>query len=139
MQRRQIGSYWVLAAGVLIVILGMIHNAATKDVYYSGYDKLPLHHGWVFIYMFLAVGTAVIFAGGLVIYCSFGLRRSERWSWIIALAVGVFVVILGSGAMIIMPGNPFSYIGLALAILEILPLIIFYNEFTNISENMDSG
>lgn len=133
MQRRKIGSYWVLVAGILIAILGMIHNAATKEVYYSGYDKLPTHHGWVFIYMFLAVGTVMIFAGGLVIYCSFGLRRSERWSWIISLGVGVFVVILVSGAVMVMPGNPFAYIGLALAILEIIPLILFHNEFTNIS------
>jgi magnesium-transporting ATPase (P-type) len=131
MQRRQTGSNWVLAAGILIAILGMIHNAATKEVYYSGYDKLPLHHGWVFIYMFLLVGTAVVFAGGLVVYCSFGLRRSERWSWSIALGVGVFMVILVSGAVMVMPGNLFAYIGLALALMEILPLIIFHKEFTN--------
>lgn len=129
MQRRQIGSYWVLAAGILIAILGMIHNAATKEVYYSGYDKLPMHHGWVFIYMFVVVGTAGIFAGGLVIYCSFGLRRSEKWSWIIALGVGVFMLTLAGGAVMVMPGNPFAYIGLALAILEILPLIVYHSEF----------
>jgi hypothetical protein len=70
MKKHEFGSYWVLACGILIAILGIIHNSATKEIYYSGYDKLPMHQGWVFIYMFLAVGTAVIFAGGLVIYCS---------------------------------------------------------------------
>ncbi len=55
----------------------------------------------------------MIFIGLLTVYSSRGLEKSERWAWTIAKGVGMFMI-------------PF---GLVAAILEVIPLLIFRQEF----------
>ena len=130
MDKRKVGSIWVLIIGILIIILGLIHNAATSIVFHMGsFEKLPKEDGLVFIYMYVATGTAVIAAGLLTIYCSFALKKSERMAWTITIAVCIFMILLGIGAIITMTDNPFAYIMLVLPLLEIIPLLNYKNEF----------
>ncbi|MFQ6120215.1 MAG: hypothetical protein ACE5KE_10060 [Methanosarcinales archaeon] len=128
MEKGKFGSKWVFIMGILIVILGIIHNGATPLIS-SDLDILPKNVMLVMIFMFVGTGTAIIFAGLLTIYCSFGLKKSERMAWVIAMGVGVFIGLLGIGAVITMPNNPFAYIMSAFSILVIIPLLIHRKQF----------
>ena len=128
MERRKLGSRWVLVAGILIAVLGLIHDAATFVIFGDvgkPYDGKVLAS----IFTFVATGAAVIFVGLLTVYSSFGLERSEKWAWTVAKGVGMFMIPFGLGAVATMPDNPFAYIGLVAAILEVIPLLIFRHEF----------
>lgn len=70
------------------------------------------------------VWAAVIFAGLLIIYGSRGLGIAERWAWTTTFAAGVFVTLLGIGAILTMSDNPFAYLTLILAVVEVVPLVI---------------
>ena len=124
MAHTMLGTRWVRIAGWLVVALGAIHIAATPLVY-------PTHAGddLTFLYMFLATGVAVIFAGLVVLFAARGWQRGERWAWAILLRTGVFLLLLGVGAVITMADNPFAYVMLILAVVAALPVWVYRKEF----------
>ncbi len=125
MEKKKRASQWVFVAGILIIILGLIHIAATPMVFCMDFGKLPTKVGLAFIYVFVATGVAVVFAGLLAVYGSIGIKRSERMARPLAVGVGVFMLFVGVGAVITMSDNPFAYMGLVLALVEIVPLWIY--------------
>ena len=128
MDIKQRGSRWVLIAGILIALLGLIHIAATPYIYPSFAMQLAAGHEFVFLYMFIATGIAVIFIGLLIMYCSRGLKTNEPWARTIALAAGLFMLILGICAVLAMAGNPFAYLTVVFSIVELLPLWLYRRE-----------
>jgi uncharacterized membrane protein HdeD (DUF308 family) len=134
MDRRNRGSQWVLIAGILTVLLGLIHVAATPVIFSTMSDQLSAADKLTFLYMYIATGAAVIFVGWLVMYGSRGLRTSERWAWITTLAAGVFMSLLGIGAILAMSDNPFAYLTLVFAALELVPLWLYRQEFQQASK-----
>jgi hypothetical protein len=129
MDKRKLGSCWVLIAGIWIAVLGLIHCSATPVIFRAGFADLPRADGLVFIYMFVAMGAAMIFVGLLTVYCSFGLRRSEGWARTVAMGAAVFVALAGVGAVASMADNPFAYITLGTALATIAPLLIYRQAF----------
>ena len=125
MEKKKRASQWVFVAGILIVILGLIHIAATPVVFRMDFGELPTEVGLAFIYVFVATGVAVVFAGLLAVYGSIGIKRSERMARPLAIGVGVFMLFVGVGAVVTMSDNSFAYLGLAFALLEIAPLLIY--------------
>lgn len=117
------GTRWVRIAGWLVVALGVVHIAATPLIY------PPYAGDLTFLYMFLATGIAVIFAGALVLLAAGGWSRGERWAWDVLLRAGIFLSLLGIGAVITMADNPFAYLMLILAVVAALPIWIYRNQF----------
>jgi hypothetical protein len=105
--------------------LGIVHIAGTPLVYpaYAG-------SGFTFLYMFLGTGAAVIFAGLLALFSTGGWERGERWAWAIQLRIGVFLLLLGIGAVIAMTENPFAYLMLIVAAVAALPVWVYRKAFT---------
>lgn len=134
MDRRNRGSQWVLIAGILTVLLGLIHVAATPVIFSTMSDQLSAADKLTFLYMYIATGAAVIFVGWLIMYGSRGLRTSERWAWITTLAAGVFMSLLGIGAILAMSDNPFAYLTLVFAALELVPLWLYRHDFQQASK-----
>ena len=124
MEKKKRASQWVFAAGILIAILGLIHIAATPMVL-KDLDELPKNVKDSLVYMYVTTGAAVVFAGLLAVYSSIGIKRSEGMARPLAVGVGVFMFLVGVGAVIVMPDNPFAYIGLVLALVEIAPLLVY--------------
>ncbi|MCP4539666.1 MAG: hypothetical protein GY832_21220 [Chloroflexi bacterium] len=125
MEKKNRASQWVFVAGILIVILGLIHIAATPIVFRMDFGKLPTEAGLAFIYVFVATGVAVVFAGLLAVYGAIGIKRSERMARPLTVGVGIFMSLVGVGAVVTMSDNPFAYMGLALALVEMAPLMIY--------------
>lgn len=125
MDKRQRGSQWVFVAGMFIAALGLIHLAATPVIFPSIALQLFQADQFVFLYMYLSTGTAVVFVGLLTIYSARGLRRAEPWAWTLALATGGFMLLLGVGAVLSMANNPFAYLTLVLALVELTPLWLY--------------
>ncbi len=125
MEKKKRASQWVFVAGILIVILGLTHIAATPVIFRMDFGELPTEAGLAFIYVFVATGVAVVFAGLLAVYSSIGSKRSEGMARPLAVGVGVFMLLVGIGAVVTMSDNPFAYMGLALALVEITPLLIY--------------
>ncbi|MCP4133223.1 MAG: hypothetical protein GY754_19805, partial [bacterium] len=101
MNKKNFVSKWTLVMGVLFVLLGIAHNAAAPFVmreYYAG--KLSGDDLYTFLFMFAATGIAVLFAGILTVYAARGLKKSKRWAWVCAFGSGLYILILGIGAII---------------------------------------
>lgn len=127
MDKKKIGR-WLLATGIMTAILGFVHIAFTPAIYASGYNLLPNDLGQGFLFVFVFTGAAVVFAGLQIIYSSFGLRKDEGWARNIAAGGGVFMLLLGIGAVYIMSDNVFAYISFVLGLMVMFPLVFYRNE-----------
>lgn len=85
---------------------------------------LPSGESLTFLDMFLSTGIAVVFAGILIIYSSRSLKNSEQWAWNISLASGLFMLLLGVASVVFMYDNPFAYLTVVLAVIELIPLFL---------------
>jgi hypothetical protein len=120
---------WVQVAGWLTIILGAIHIAATPLIFPMSASLFADPELLSSLYMFVMTGIAVAFAGWLVIYASRGWRQGQRWAWHVCLGAGIFLLLLGAGAVLTMPDNPFAYLSLVIAIVENLPVWLYRREF----------
>lgn len=133
MEKIKFLSLWILISGIIISIIGIAHNSFAPVMYHkmltveSVKDLTP-----GFIYFFVLGGSAFLFAGLLSIFSSFGLKKTEKWAWVIAISSGIFVAI-GSIAAIAFAkfGNPMIYIQGICAISNIVLLLIFKKAFKN--------
>lgn len=130
MNRRKHGSIWIRIVGVLVLLLGFIHVAATATVYSLGFNTLSNGNNYVFLFMYVSTGLACIGTGLLVVFGSFGLARARKWARITTAGAAVFVLLLGITAPFAMSDNPFAYAILAVAVLLIIPLIIYRKDFS---------
>ena len=110
--------------GILILMLGIIHNVATPFIMNS-FEQLPDDKFMVFIFMFVATGTATIFFGLITIVCATKFDRGNKTAFSVLMLSAFFVIILGAGAFASMPANPFAYATLVIAFLNIIPMLIF--------------
>lgn len=127
---------WLMGIGALILILGMIHIAYTP-ILYKEIVSLPmgLDNLYTFLFMFVATGVSLVLSGVLAVYSIGGLKENERWAWVVSLAIGVYVLLLGAGAVVTMQGdNPFAYIMLVLAVLEMFILLLTKRSFEGTAE-----
>jgi peptidoglycan/LPS O-acetylase OafA/YrhL len=115
-------------SSILIMLLGSIHLAATPMVF--ALFNSPADTDLSSIYMFVMVGIAVLFAGGLQYYL---VPKIVGNSVFVKIFIGsvIFVGIMGIGAAITLTKNPFAYISLIVAITEVIALRSFLNKRTN--------
>lgn len=105
-------------AGILILILGIIHCCATPFI-------LPNSSTFVkddlltFIYMFICTGIATMLLGWLQYYIA-KQEKIVRETKVILLVTVALVLIMGIIAVIIMCYNPFAYIFLIIALYEVI-------------------
>lgn len=124
MKRMKVASIWAMTSGILVIVLGIIHNLGVAEAYSYGFDKLPSLIWRGFKYMYLGVGTAWIFAGFFLIASSRGLRRGTSWAWPLGFSTAVLMLLFGVGAMILMPDNPPAPFILACALLAGVPFLL---------------
>lgn len=123
------GARWIQVAGWLTLVLGLIHIAATPLIFPLSTSLLADPELLSSLYMFVMTGLAVILTGWLVIYASQGWSQGQRWAWHVCLGAGVFLLLLGAGAILAMPDNPFAYLSLVIAIVENLPVWLYRGNF----------
>jgi hypothetical protein len=100
----------------LIMLLGLIHTAATFVLFPVLKKDVPVDYASV--YMFIMVGISVFLTGGLQWYVSDKQIDNKAMERILKGSV-LFIVLMGLGAIIAMPDNPFAYTIAAIAIYEI--------------------
>jgi hypothetical protein len=126
MTRARVAPVWAMIGGVLVALLGLVHNLGTMDVFHGyGFDRLPSLQGRAFIYMFAGVGLAWIFAGLLLFASGRGLRRGASWAWPLGTATAVFMLIYAIGAILIMPDNPPAWLILGCAVVAAPPFALY--------------
>ncbi len=123
------GTRWIQVAGWLTLVLGFIHIAATPLIFPLSASLLADPELLSSLYMFEMTGLAVVFTGWLVIYASRGWRLGQRWAWHVCLGAGIFLFLLGAGAVLTMPDNPFAYLSLVIAMVENLPVWLYRGHF----------
>lgn len=104
--------------GSLILLLGIIHEVyffiAPQELT-SGVSSADTQT--TLIYMFLATGLAVIFAGLLTIHSANKLAQQPLALELVTGAT-TFIFVLGAGAVMLMSDNPFAYLMLVIAVLQ---------------------
>ncbi|MEW5871191.1 MAG: hypothetical protein AB1894_18110 [Chloroflexota bacterium] len=123
------GTCWIQVAGWLTLGLGVIHIAATPLIFPLSASLLADPELLSSLYMFEMTGFAVVFTGWLVMYASQGWRQGQRWAWQVCQGAGLFLLLLGAGAVLAMPDNPFAYLSLVIAIVENLPVWLYRSYF----------
>jgi hypothetical protein len=101
----------------LVMLLGIIHTAATF-VLFPVFIKDALID-YASLYMFIMVGISVAFTGCLQWLLSDKFIDSKPMKRIMNMSI-LFMMIMGLGAVLALPDNPFAYISLAIAIYEIV-------------------
>jgi uncharacterized membrane protein HdeD (DUF308 family) len=128
MKKRRFVSRWILAMGIIIAIIGIIHTSFAPAMYQQMLkDDTLKDKAAGFVYFFALGGFAFLFAGILTIFSSFGLKKSEKWAWLIAISAGLFVALGGISAVTFAEfGNPMIYVMSISAISNVFLLLIFY-------------
>ncbi len=134
MDRRKFVSCWILVTGIVIALTGLLHVGATPMMYRQMLqdetvkDKAP-----GFAYFFAFCGFAIIYAGLLSIYSSFGLKKSQKWAKLIAVSSGLFVALGGISAIAFAKfGNPMIYVMSISAVSNLFLLLFFYSEYRSV-------
>jgi len=127
MNRTTFQSYWVRIAGILIILIGVMHDISTPGIYQRWLDILPQNYksralGMAFF--FAVAGAAVIFAGLLMLYASIGLRKSEGWARVIGLGASLFTGLFGITAMAVGFNNPLVWVMMVAAIASVIVLLV---------------
>ena len=97
-----------LVGGILVVIVGIVHTIATPMVH-QGLSGAIGDKALGLAYFFAAMGVYVVLAGWLMIFCSRGLARGERWAWLISVVNGGANAVGGVGAVAVGFTNPFVW------------------------------
>lgn len=126
MNRIKFVSYWILATGIFIAVIGVIHSGFSPMMYRQMMNDASIQDKAAgFVYFFALGGFAFCFAGLLSAYASFGLRKPEKWAWVIAFSSALFVAIGGGFAISFAKfGNPLIYIMLICSVSNIFLLLI---------------
>jgi len=129
----------MVVVGVLIIILGLIHISYTP-ILYKDIASIPLDPDNLntYLYMFVATGASLLLAGVLVVYSVKGLKRNNHLAWVVSLTVGIYILLLGIGAVVTMHGgNPFAYIMLVLAVLEMFTLLLIKRSIAGLADRKE--
>jgi hypothetical protein len=104
-------------SAIIVMLLGSIHLAATPVAFalFSSTVKPDITS----VYMFVMVGLAVLFAGGLQYYLVYKIGADKVFLRIYIGSV-IFMAILGIGAVGTLTKNPFAYVSLFVAITEVI-------------------
>ena len=131
MDRGKFGSHWILVTGIIITLIGIVHTSSAPMMYQQMMkdeaikDKVP-----GLVYFFAFDGVAVIFAGLLTVFSCFGLKKTEKWAWTIAISSGLFVALGSLGAVAFAEfTNPMIYAMGISAVSNVFLLLIFYRNF----------
>lgn len=127
MGRRRFLRSWILFSGIVISIIGLVHNSFAPGMYKSLLTIEPLKDKAPgFVYFFVFAGTAFLFAGLLTIYSSTGLKNADRWAVIIAVGSAIFVALGALSAVIFAKfENPLIYVTALCGVSNIILLSVF--------------
>jgi uncharacterized ion transporter superfamily protein YfcC len=104
---------------IAVMLLGSIHLAATPFIF-SFFNGKPIHD-LSSIYMFVIVGISILFTGWLQYFIISRLTEHKGYRSILVVSV-IFITIVGVGAVAGMRDNPFAYISLVIACIELISL-----------------
>ncbi len=139
MKRNNFLSKWVLIAGIVITITGILHNSFAPGMHQQILKNDAIRDkAHQLTYFFVFCGTGFIFAGLLTIYSSFYLKKREKWAFIIAMSSGIFVALgdLTAIAYAKFENNPLIYAGLICAVSNIILLLTFAGSFKKGKNNI---
>lgn len=115
------------SAAIAVMLLGCIHTCATPVIFNLFAENAKIDPAS--LYMFIMVGISTIFIGWFQYFLIGLLQQEENPARNIfkklLLVTLVFLSILGSGAVMAMPDNPFAYLSLLIAAVE----LIFWQRF----------
>jgi hypothetical protein len=121
--KTKIRQKWILIAGFLIIVLGLIHILSTF-FFFRNINQVMLSG----IFMFVGTGLSVVLSGSLTIYCSKIIQTSKQISSDVLRIVLLYLYMLSIGAIVVMTDNPFSYIMLIISIFLSIPMLFKENE-----------
>ena len=107
---------------IAVITLGCIHTSATPFIFNLFAKNAKIDPAA--LYMFIMVGMSTIFIGWLQYFLVKQLHpeknAAQNGFQKILLVTVIYLGILGSGAVMAMPDNPFAYISLLIAAVELI-------------------
>ena len=107
---------------IAVIALGFIHTCATPVIFNLFAENAKIDPAS--LYVFIMVGISTIIIGWLQYFLVKQLHLEKNGAQNsfkkILLVTVIYLSILGSGAVIAMPDNPFAYLSLLIAAVELL-------------------
>ncbi len=126
--KQKVLSLFSLIGGILVVLIGIAHTAATPVIYRGAISVLH-DKALGMAYFFGVMGLYVILSGWLMVYSSRGLRRLDRWAWSVSLFNGLCNVVCGVGAMIVGFRHSLVWIWFVSALSVVILCLVFYKTY----------
>ena len=111
-------------SGAFAAFLGIAHLGSAPEVMRRIPQEIPVEGQKIFLFMYLAAGASVLLDGALLICSAAGTARRWRGFWSLGLLAGLYLVLLGGAAAVLMPSNPFAYLVLASGLSALPPLFL---------------
>ena len=127
------GIILILISGILNCLLGIVHQVVLYFSY-KEYEALITPEADKvladFLLFSIALGITLFFIGLLMIYCYSGMKRGEKWSYVVCIGASVlllaFTITIGC---VIGFDQPVAYVHLVNSILIAIPLILSRKAF----------
>ncbi len=118
---------WIHIAGIALLLLGVIHVAASPYVMHS-FENLNQDQKQSFLFMYVVAGLGVLLCGLVVTLLAADLKNKSKRSWRVIFICSIWATIMGIGAIATMMYNPFAYISLLAGIMLLVPVLIIRSE-----------
>lgn len=123
MSFRKFMDRWIFVSGILVTLIGVIHNLATLAVHDEVFSRLPKEEALVGDLFFVATGFTLILLGALTIYSSKPLQKGERWAFVVVSLAAAYSTALGLAAVTVVSGNFFAYLLLVVGVGQVMSLV----------------
>ena len=117
--------FWIRLAGVLNVVLGIIHCLAAPYVFSTEFVQVTPDERVTAIWAFLATGGAVILSAAVLLNASAAIRRGDASLWSLAVGASLFLFAISFSGVLLFPENPFTFVGSAMALAGFVPLLLY--------------
>jgi hypothetical protein len=125
----------IFFSGILNILLGILH----QFVLYFDYQKYVCFRTAEtaqcladFLIFSMAVGIVLIFMGLLTCYCYSGIKKNEKWAWVISSGISLLLFIfMVAGLIILGVKTPIAYVHLLNSLLISIPLLLNLKLYTN--------
>ncbi len=133
MSQRAITNFCAIPTALFLLLIGILHSIVNVSGLRRAIERgeIPVRLGVSVLVNAAFSGVAISLLGIIVLLVLPGLRAGSREARRVAIAIGIFVGVLGAAGYLWVPTRPSVLIFLFFGALLAAPLLIWRREFSN--------
>ena len=123
--------YINIVTGILFLLLGAAHYFIAVPMGIEATKTIPATHAAPLTMGNIVTAISVFMCGLISLYAITGIKKKERWAWVLSTGSGLYMSMVGIGYISVGPENPFAYAAFIIALIELIPSALSYKLFRN--------